>query len=314
MKLSLLLVVACLGVASAIHSVEQVAEIKAKLAAMAQAPETNYGCSVEENLEAFKKLIGTETQNWSDGVCTRDQYDMLINFEGGETGTGASIFSVPIKFALQNPTHDESSTVSASSYVFSYGPVPARVEAGFYIDVPSTSTTPRSEWFGNVHDDFLCANLILRTIYDLDHGHIGADEFKSCEGRDPVVEFTAADLSVKAHVKWMADCGGLHDAPQTTCLKTLLFCQDQLCIDEMFGWADIGHGMKSRNRACTCTVTQLENIAPPKPIPATCDTMPVPQGWLRCDDPEADCNCPVGWDDPDCESTGYGNGMSCRCT
>ena len=41
--------------------------------------------------------------------------------------------------------------------------------------------------------------------------------------------------------------------------------------------------------------------------------MPVSQGWLRCDDPAADCNCPVGWDDPGCESTGgYGNGMTCR--
>ena len=41
--LALLLAVACLGTVSAIHTVEQAAEIKAILAAMAQAPETNYG-------------------------------------------------------------------------------------------------------------------------------------------------------------------------------------------------------------------------------------------------------------------------------
>ena len=312
MAMKALMVVACFGAASAIHSVAQIAEIESTLAAIeVAAKEGNYGCSVEENLEAFQKLVGEKSNGWSE-YCTLEQYTSLMDQDLGETGTGNSVFTVPIRFALKNPTHDESSSVSASSYVFSYGPVPARVEAGFEVKVPSTSTAPSFMWYGNVHEDHICANRILRTIYDLDHGHI--DYFESCKGRDPVVSLMSADLSHRGHPKWLADCGGLKDAPETNCLKNLMFCKTQECIDTLYGYKEIGHGMKSRNRACSCTITQTENIAPPKPIPATCDTMPVPQGWLRCDNAEADCNCPVGWDDPDCESTGYGNGMSCRCT
>jgi hypothetical protein len=313
MKLAFVALLACFGMAAAIHTVEQAQEINAILAALAQAPETNYGCSVEENMDEFYKLVDEESAGFTTG-CTRDAYDRLMeNVNNAEYDPAdGGVFTIPIRFALKNPTHDESSTVSASSYVFGYGPVPARFAKGFLMHAPSTSTSPAFDWVGNEHEDHTCASLIIRTLYDLDHGHI--DWFSGCEGRDPVNSITAADLSVKGHPKWLANCGGLADHPETECLKTLLFAKNQDEIDEMYGFRDIGHGMKSRNRACFCTATQTNNFAPPIPVPATCDTMAVPEGWLRCDDPAADCNCPIGWDDPECQSTGYGNGVSCRCT
>jgi hypothetical protein len=304
-----------------VREISNIQEIQAKLAAMAEAPETSYGCNVEDNMDEFRKLVAEETQNWASGECTKDQYDRLMNpvINGEDRWEESHIFAVGIKFALKNPTHDEASTVSASSYVFSYSPVPARIEAGFAVKVPGTSDAPAYTWTGAIHDDHTCANAIFRTLYDLDHGHI--DYFSGCEGRDMnLISTTSAGCihgrseCVHAHPKWGPDCGGRKDTPDTECLKTLLFCKTQECIDKMYGFTPIGHGMQTRNRACICTATQTENTAPLRPIPATCDTMPVPEGWLRCDDPAADCNCPVGWDDPDCESTGYGNGMSCRCT
>ena len=74
------------------------------------------------------------------------------------------------------------------------------------------------------------------------------------------------------------------------------------------GWDDsdcasagCGNGMSCR---CTCYYRRLQH----------CLLLLLRAERVEAAVVLADCNCPIGWDGPDCASAGCGNGMSCCCT
>jgi hypothetical protein len=263
----------------------------------------NTGCLVLDHMDDFKKLVGEESRGWTMS-CKEKQFDTLIAQATAGNGLavpGDSIYRQAIQAALKNPTPKLMGGVGTdaarANFVFDYSPVPSRAEVK--LSHPNDGPYNTADgWSGmDESENHMCANLIIRTLFEIDTGAIPS--FKGCAGRDMVDHKSS---------KWTPECTKLDD-PEFDCMRTVLFCEDQACWDEAFGWREVAYernGPKGIGNFgalahledgeqmtrkypildCQCTAMNINNYGPPLPVQATCDTFTPLPGWNRNDNAE----------------------------